>query len=296
MALLKCPECGKAVSEFARECPDCGCPMSDIAQENQVADKSWDKHREKRTTMTQAYSQEELNRALEQARSGNLQQQKRKPGQKRIIKNSESALQRKNKKPKQKTKAEAAGSKERPASQNIGSSSAKGTPSNTALALNPKKKGSAKSSHTASPSKSRSRQGSSPKKTKKSGGKKSGRGSRLKTKILLIAVGILLLAGIGAICFSALGQPDSSKGESKETIGTMEPTAPERETVRQTSPPPSQSSQYSEETWEGTVNHTTEPAAKPEKPTTQRQTTAAPTTQPASQSTAAQPEEPADGE
>ena len=42
MALLKCPECGKAVSEFARECPDCGCPMSDIAQENQVADKSWE--------------------------------------------------------------------------------------------------------------------------------------------------------------------------------------------------------------------------------------------------------------
>ena len=37
MAMLKCPECGEYVSEFARACPNCGCPMSDIAQENPVS-------------------------------------------------------------------------------------------------------------------------------------------------------------------------------------------------------------------------------------------------------------------
>lgn len=301
MALLKCPECGKVVSEFARECPQCGCPMSDIAQENQVADKSWDKRKEKSTTMTQAYSQEELNRALEQARSGNLQQQKRKPGQKRIVKNSESALQRKNKKPKHKAKAGAAGSREKAASQSRGSvsgSTAAGTrPANTALVPNLKKNGSTKASHTAAPSeRSRGSQISSSKKTKKNSSKKSGKGRNMKIKILLVVIGVLILAAIGAICFSALGQPGSSKDKTKETIGTMETAAPERETGRQTSPAPSQNSQYSEETWEGTVNHTTEPAVKPEKPTTQRETTAAPTTQPAAQPTTAQPEEPANGE
>lgn len=99
MALLKCPECGESVSEFAKSCPNCGCPMSDIAQENQVADRSWDKRKEKSTTYTQAYSQEELNRALEEAKRGNKRQQ-RKPGQKRIVKNSESVLAGRTKKEK----------------------------------------------------------------------------------------------------------------------------------------------------------------------------------------------------
>ena len=30
MSLLKCPECGKDVSEFAESCPNCGCPVSII--------------------------------------------------------------------------------------------------------------------------------------------------------------------------------------------------------------------------------------------------------------------------
>lgn len=28
MALVKCPECGKEISDKARECPNCGNPMS----------------------------------------------------------------------------------------------------------------------------------------------------------------------------------------------------------------------------------------------------------------------------
>ena len=89
MAMLKCPECGEYVSEFARACPNCGCPMSDIAQENQVDDRNWDPNQTKRKTNTQVYSQEELNRALEEARAGQSRQQ-RKPGQERVVKNSES--------------------------------------------------------------------------------------------------------------------------------------------------------------------------------------------------------------
>lgn len=27
MALIKCPECGKEVSSFAKTCPNCGCPI-----------------------------------------------------------------------------------------------------------------------------------------------------------------------------------------------------------------------------------------------------------------------------
>ena len=27
MALIKCPECGRQVSEYAENCPNCGCPM-----------------------------------------------------------------------------------------------------------------------------------------------------------------------------------------------------------------------------------------------------------------------------
>ena len=30
MSLLKCPECGHVVSEYAKSCPNCGCPMEQI--------------------------------------------------------------------------------------------------------------------------------------------------------------------------------------------------------------------------------------------------------------------------
>lgn len=30
MALIKCPECGNVVSEFAKQCPVCGCPIQPI--------------------------------------------------------------------------------------------------------------------------------------------------------------------------------------------------------------------------------------------------------------------------
>ena len=29
MALIKCPECGKEISEKAKSCPNCGCPIND---------------------------------------------------------------------------------------------------------------------------------------------------------------------------------------------------------------------------------------------------------------------------
>ena len=70
MALLKCPECGEYVSEFASSCPHCGCPMSDIAQENQIDDRSWDNNQTKSNTNTQIYSQKELEEAMQQARAG----------------------------------------------------------------------------------------------------------------------------------------------------------------------------------------------------------------------------------
>ena len=30
MALIKCPECGKEISDKATSCPNCGCPVSAI--------------------------------------------------------------------------------------------------------------------------------------------------------------------------------------------------------------------------------------------------------------------------
>lgn len=33
MALLKCPECGEGVSEYAIACPKCGCPMDIIKEQ-----------------------------------------------------------------------------------------------------------------------------------------------------------------------------------------------------------------------------------------------------------------------
>ena len=30
MALIKCPECGKEISDKAAACPNCGCPASEF--------------------------------------------------------------------------------------------------------------------------------------------------------------------------------------------------------------------------------------------------------------------------
>lgn len=30
MALIKCPECGREISSFAKSCPSCGCPIGEI--------------------------------------------------------------------------------------------------------------------------------------------------------------------------------------------------------------------------------------------------------------------------
>lgn len=38
MALIKCPECGKEVSEKAGVCPNCGCPLTSGMTENKVVD------------------------------------------------------------------------------------------------------------------------------------------------------------------------------------------------------------------------------------------------------------------
>ena len=32
MALIKCEECGKEISDKAKSCPNCGCPISDIGK------------------------------------------------------------------------------------------------------------------------------------------------------------------------------------------------------------------------------------------------------------------------
>lgn len=35
MALIKCPECGKEVSDRAKSCPGCGCPIDKFQNENE---------------------------------------------------------------------------------------------------------------------------------------------------------------------------------------------------------------------------------------------------------------------
>lgn len=32
MALIKCPECGKEISDKASACPNCGCPSSEFKE------------------------------------------------------------------------------------------------------------------------------------------------------------------------------------------------------------------------------------------------------------------------
>lgn len=34
MSLIKCPECGKEISDKAAVCPNCGCPVEDMKEEN----------------------------------------------------------------------------------------------------------------------------------------------------------------------------------------------------------------------------------------------------------------------
>lgn len=36
MALIKCPECGKEISDRANACPSCGCPLSEIVTSGEV--------------------------------------------------------------------------------------------------------------------------------------------------------------------------------------------------------------------------------------------------------------------
>lgn len=36
MALIKCPECSKEISDKASSCPNCGCPLSEIIKEGAV--------------------------------------------------------------------------------------------------------------------------------------------------------------------------------------------------------------------------------------------------------------------
>ena len=36
MALIKCPECGKEVSDKAQSCPNCGCPLSEMVASGTV--------------------------------------------------------------------------------------------------------------------------------------------------------------------------------------------------------------------------------------------------------------------
>ena len=41
MALIKCEECGKEISDKAISCPNCGCPISEIRNESEVTDKKY---------------------------------------------------------------------------------------------------------------------------------------------------------------------------------------------------------------------------------------------------------------
>ncbi len=36
MALIKCKECGKEISDRASSCPNCGCPLLEISKEGEV--------------------------------------------------------------------------------------------------------------------------------------------------------------------------------------------------------------------------------------------------------------------
>ena len=36
MALIKCPECGKEISNKAIACPSCGCPIASLEEANIV--------------------------------------------------------------------------------------------------------------------------------------------------------------------------------------------------------------------------------------------------------------------
>ena len=40
MALMKCPECGKAISSIAEQCPECGFPLKTLNQMNAVRNTS----------------------------------------------------------------------------------------------------------------------------------------------------------------------------------------------------------------------------------------------------------------
>lgn len=36
MAMIKCPECGKDVSDLAKSCPNCGCPIEALSPSGEV--------------------------------------------------------------------------------------------------------------------------------------------------------------------------------------------------------------------------------------------------------------------
>ena len=40
MALIQCPECGKKVSDKAKECPECGHPIAEVTAEKKVVIKN----------------------------------------------------------------------------------------------------------------------------------------------------------------------------------------------------------------------------------------------------------------
>ena len=36
MAIIKCPECGKEISDKASACPNCGCPIAEMSASGTV--------------------------------------------------------------------------------------------------------------------------------------------------------------------------------------------------------------------------------------------------------------------
>ena len=44
MALIKCPDCGKQVSDKAGSCPNCGCPIANMPPTGKIRCLSADRH------------------------------------------------------------------------------------------------------------------------------------------------------------------------------------------------------------------------------------------------------------
>ena len=61
MALIKCPECGKEISDKAISCPNCGCPNSEfhVSEDNNVSNKNNNKEKSRIYTVQKETTEKE---------------------------------------------------------------------------------------------------------------------------------------------------------------------------------------------------------------------------------------------